>query len=88
MSSMRIVLVDPLGDILFSGESMIAHPSEEALAAESRSRADQRAESACPATKRSTESGIYRSADPGTVKHLPSAVSEVTDDENEESKAA
>ena len=28
MSSMRIVLVDPLGDILFSGESVIARSAE------------------------------------------------------------
>ena len=28
MSSMRIVLVDPLGDILFSGESVIAQGAE------------------------------------------------------------
>ena len=29
MSSMRIVLVDPLGEVLFSGESLIARAPEE-----------------------------------------------------------
>ena len=29
MSSMRIVLVDPLGDVLFSGESLIARSVED-----------------------------------------------------------
>ena len=54
--SMRIVLVDPLGDVLFSGESMIAmeRPSDEV-------------EEVCPATKRSatSESGVFPIAAPG-----------------------
>jgi hypothetical protein len=43
----RIVLVDPLGEILFSGESLISREMED---------------EACPETKRSAESGIYPAA--------------------------
>lgn len=55
-SSMRIVLVDPLGDILFSGESMVAQmasaprPEPEPVPVE---------EEPCPQTKRSAESGVF-----------------------------
>ena len=48
-SSKRIVLVDPLGDILFSGESMIAKKVDEEL---------------CPETKRSADSGMFPAASP------------------------
>jgi hypothetical protein len=49
-SSMRIVLVDPLGDVLFSGESMIANVLVE-----------DEIEEPFPETKRSatSDSGIY-----------------------------
>ena len=47
-TSKRIVLVDPLGEILFSGESLIARgPDIEP----------------CPETKRSAESGVFRAVD-------------------------
>ena len=49
VSSKRIVLVDPLGEVLFSGESVIAKaPGEEA----------------CPETKRSAESGLFPAVKP------------------------
>ena len=50
--SLRIVLVDPLGDVLFSGESLSMIPREEP------------AEERCPDTMRSAtthESGMYPS---------------------------
>ena len=55
-TSKRIVLVDPLGEILFSGESMIAsHAAIEP----------------CPETKRSAESGVYRAVDSSQAReHL------------------
>jgi hypothetical protein len=49
MSSKRIVLVDPLGDVLFSGESMIVKEAETA--------------DTCPETKRSAGSGVFRAAE-------------------------
>lgn len=52
-TSRRIVLVDPLGEILFSGESLSAKASEAA--------ADK--QELCPETKRSAESGTYRAVD-------------------------
>ena len=50
LSSKRIVLVDPLGEVLFSGESVVAQaPGEEA----------------CPETKRSAaESGLFPAVKP------------------------
>jgi hypothetical protein len=48
-SSKRIVLVDPMGDVLFSGESVIAQEAEP--------------EEACPATMRSEGSGVFRAAE-------------------------
>ena len=57
-TSKRIVLVDPLGDVLFSGESMIAKEAVKATAAA----ADQ-----CPETKRSAESGTFRAVSPPIV---------------------
>lgn len=60
LSSKRIVLVDPLGEVLFSGESMIAIDH-----AAGRERAEREAREACPETQRSAAdasegSGIYR----------------------------
>lgn len=57
LSSKRIVLVDPLGEVLFSGESMIAN-----VHAVQRER---EAREACPETQRSAAdasegSGVYR----------------------------
>jgi hypothetical protein len=67
-SSMRIVLVDPLGDVLFSGESLSARAGGSPLAPRSSD-----ASQACPETKRSAGSGIFR-----TVDRAPT--SPVTDD--------
>lgn len=61
-SSMRIVLMDPLGDVLFSGESWLASGSESPPAAthdESAAEPDQDDEDDCPRTLRSGESGIF-----------------------------
>ena len=61
MSSTRIVLVDPLGDVLFSGESWLASgpasppANHEANAAEP----EDDEEDDCPQTLRSGESGIF-----------------------------
>ena len=54
--SLRIVLVDPLGDILFSGESMIAKPTIAAALDEHEEIGDE-----CPPTMRSptSESGFF-----------------------------
>jgi hypothetical protein len=57
MSSNRIVLVDPLGEILFSGESMSAREA----APPARAIADGDADM-CPETMRSAGSGVYRAA--------------------------
>lgn len=64
MSSMRIVLVDPLGDVLFSGESwMSTGPAATQAAANvasyggNEAEADETAD--CPETMRSGESGIF-----------------------------
>jgi hypothetical protein len=73
MSSMRIVLVDPLGDVLFSGESLIATgavargteelpdtlPAPATPAVDSSEAMTER----CPQTMRSAGSGVYRAAD-------------------------
>jgi hypothetical protein len=48
MSSMKIVLVDPLGEVLFSGESWLANAS-----------AEPDDDDDCPETMRSGESGIF-----------------------------
>jgi hypothetical protein len=64
-SSMRIVLVDPLGDILFSGESLSVREGEPP----GRNAAPRAAEvttERCPETLRSavsSESGVYRTLD-------------------------
>ena len=66
MSSMRIVLVDPLGDILFSGESWLSSGPATANAANAASYGGNEAEADeteapqdCPETMRSGESGIF-----------------------------
>ncbi len=70
----RIVLVDPLGDVLFSGESVIASGKSprdpemlpETQPAPSTSSIDSFAselEEPCPATMRSAGSGVYRAVD-------------------------
>jgi hypothetical protein len=69
MSSMRIVLVDPLGDVLFSGESWLAsgsegpaanHDGDEIEAAfETAPPAHEDDLSECPRTLRSGGSGIF-----------------------------
>ena len=81
MSSMRIVLVDPLGDVLFSGDSLIARGpaarggAEElpdTLAAPPTFAIDE-AEAMterCPETMRSAGSGVYRAADRTRVTDL------------------
>jgi hypothetical protein len=80
MSSMRIVLVDPLGDVLFSGDSLIARgpvargpeelpetlPSPVASAVDSSEAATER----CPETMRSAGSGVYRAADRTRISDL------------------
>jgi hypothetical protein len=85
MTSMRIVLVDPLGDVLFSGASSIARargdepaPAKAAPANESsiESRDETEIEveieiEPCPETMRSAGSGVYRSVDPATVRNVP-----------------
>ena len=60
MSSTRIVLVDPLGEILFSGESMSA---QEAVVPPPPPRdVADREPDMCPETMRSAGSGVYRAA--------------------------
>ena len=49
-SSKRIILVDPLGEVLFSGESLVARGPDADV-------------EACPETKRSAESGVFRAVD-------------------------
>ena len=85
MSSMRIVLVDPLGDVLFSGESLAARgpvargPEElpDTLPAPATSATSAPVDSSeamterCPETMRSAGSGVYRAADRTRVSHVP-----------------
>ena len=63
MSSMRIVLVDPLGDVLFSGESWLSTGPATQGAANVASYGGSEAETeetpGCPETMRSGESGIF-----------------------------
>jgi hypothetical protein len=62
MSSMRIVLVDPLGDVLFSGESWLASGPAEAPATPQANAAppdEDDEDDDCPQTLRSGESGIF-----------------------------
>ena len=60
-SSMRIVLMDPLGDVLFSGESWLTSGPESAAAKghEIAAEPDEENEDDCPRTLRSGESGIF-----------------------------
>ena len=61
-SSMRIVLMDPLGDVLFSGESWLASGPASTAAAKHHDSAtdpDEEDEDDCPRTLRSGESGIF-----------------------------
>jgi hypothetical protein len=63
--SLRIVLVDPLGDILFSGESMAraalnAEPFTSTYdAGPAAPQPSEEEEEPCPQTKRSNESGVF-----------------------------
>lgn len=85
--SKRIVLVDPLGDILFSGESMIASEtraaSVRASAASVRAsvQAVEGAADECPETLRSPSdgegSGVFRAVDRVRVRGLLDADAEV-----------
>jgi hypothetical protein len=60
MSSMRIVLVDPLGDVLFSGESWLASGPPSPSASYDDGEAEAEADDPeCPETLRSGESGIF-----------------------------
>ncbi len=80
--SHRIVLVDPLGDVLFSGESMVARGSDTpaerlpdtlpapAEVPEPAYSAEERTER-CPETMRSAGSGVYRSVDRTQVSTVP-----------------
>lgn len=71
MSSMRIVLVDPLGDVLFSGESCLGRGAESPVAScdvnepEPEPEADVDVYSDCPQTLRSGGSGIFPVGKPG-----------------------
>jgi len=66
-SSLRIVLVDPLGDVMFSGESMMA------------SFANDEEEEPLPATRRSatSESGIFASVRSREVDEVPENPDEI-----------
>lgn len=59
-SSKRIVLVDPRGDVLFSGESMIAGGAK---ALREGAVTDDATDESCPETMRSAGSGVYRAAE-------------------------
>jgi len=63
MSSLRILLVDPLGEVLFSGESLSARANE-VVATPSRDAAEPANGEGemCPETMRSAGSGVYRAA--------------------------
>ena len=78
MSSMRIVLVDPLGEVLFSGQSLISGESANAQSADEAlpetlptpiaaavAAIDDHDDPSdrCPETMRSAGSGVYRSVD-------------------------
>ena len=66
-SSMRIGLVDPIGDVLFSGDSLIA--TAVSASAPARAPVDVDEDDLCPATQRSVGSedaegsGYYRAVD-------------------------
>jgi hypothetical protein len=71
MAKLCIVLVDPLGDVLFSGESVMATPPPPPAAVD----VDLDLDQVCPETKRSatSESGIFASVrtDQDAVETLP-----------------
>lgn len=62
-SSMRIVLVDPLGEVLFSGESLSVQQAEPVAGPDSSEAVTER----CPETLRSAGSGVYRAVDRTSV---------------------
>jgi hypothetical protein len=75
-SMMRIVLVDPHGDVLFSGESLIARgpealpetlpetlPAPATSSLHSSEAEDLGMDEPCPETMRSAGSGVYRAVD-------------------------
>ncbi len=74
----RIVLVDTLGDVLFSGESMIA---SETRAARASIEPAERSDDECPETLRSTSdatgSGVFRAVDRVRVNAVFEADAEV-----------
>lgn len=76
----RIVLVDTLGDVLFSGESMIASETRAASARASIEPAE-RSDDECPETLRSTSdatgSGVFRAVDRVRVNAVFEADAEV-----------
>ena len=73
MSSLRIVLVDPLGEVLFSGESLARSPANaREVAVDSSEVPTER----CPETLRSEGSGVYRAADRGSMPSPPVTVDE------------
>ena len=59
MSSMRIVLVDPLGDVLFTGESWLATGPASPAANHEGNAVEEDTEEDCPQTLRSGDSGIF-----------------------------
>ena len=65
-SSMRIVLVDPLGDILFSGESLSVREGDPLVRADAPPDSSEAVTERCPETLRSaqvSQSGIFRTVD-------------------------
>jgi hypothetical protein len=84
MSSMRIVLVDPLGDVLFSGESWLASGPSSPTASygdnETEAEPDQDSES--PETLRSGESGIFpvEHAKPSNANGANAAANDLDDE--------
>lgn len=88
MSSMRIVLVDPLGDVLFSGESWLAGGAAAAANYDGADSADTETESEpesdCPKTLRSG-SGIFPVERP---KPGSATGSDAADDDERDERAA
>ncbi len=71
MSSLRIVLVDPLGDVLFSGESLASSPcSPRSPENKAPIAPPSEADEPCPETKRSAGSGVYRAVDRRAVSNV------------------
>jgi hypothetical protein len=65
MSSLRIVLVDPLGDVLFSGESLARSGTVAMLPTNEWLDTSEVPTERCPETLRSEGSGVYPAADHG-----------------------